>query len=156
MTKRESGKYQASDWLKKDAYTDDSALNTFLNGSYKNTLTEVRSQIDGKAETWRQESDPATAWTTTAEKAKHKGDLWNNTKTQKSYIYNGTGWEEMTSTPPEAVFDMIDGKAQIFVSTPVPPYAIGDLWFNNQTSDILTCIVNRNLASLQRPIGKKE
>ena len=143
MTKRESGKYQASDWLKKDAYTDDSALNTFLNGSYKNTLTEVRSQIDGKAETWRQESDPATAWTTTAEKAKHKGDLWNNTKTQKSYIYNGTGWEEMTSTPPEAVFDMIDGKAQIFVSTPVPPYAIGDLWFNNQTSDILTCIVNR-------------
>lgn len=143
MTKRESGKYQASDWLKKDAYTDDSALNTFLNGSYKNTLMEVRSQIDGKAETWRQESDPATAWTTTAEKAKHKGDLWNNTKTQKSYIYNGTGWEEMTSTPPEAVFDMIDGKAQIFVSTPVPPYAIGDLWFNNQTSDILTCIVNR-------------
>lgn len=143
MTKRESGKYQASDWLKKDAYTDDSALNTFLNGSYKNTLTEVRSQIDGKAETWRQESDPAAAWTTTAEKAKHKGDLWNNTKTQKSYIYNGTGWEEMTSTPPEAVFDMIDGKAQIFVSTPVPPYAIGDLWFNNQTSDILTCIVNR-------------
>ena len=142
MTKRESGKYQASDWLKKDAYTDDSALNTFLNGSYKNTLTEVRSQIDGKAETW-QESDPAAAWTTTAEKAKHKGDLWNNTKTQKSYIYNGTGWEEMTSTPPEAVFDMIDGKAQIFVSTPVPPYAIGDLWFNNQTSDILTCIVNR-------------
>ena len=143
MTKRESGKYQASDWLKKDAYTDDSALNTFLNGSYKNTLTEVRSQIDGKAETWRQESDPAAAWTTTAEKAKHKGDLWNNTKTQKSYIYNGTGWEEMTSTPPEAVFDMIDGRAQIFVSTPVPPYAIGDLWFNNQTSDILTCIVNR-------------
>lgn len=143
MTKRESGKYQASDWLKKDAYTDDSALNTFLSGSYKNTLTEVRSQIDGKAETWRQESDPAAAWTTTAEKAKHKGDLWNNTKTQKSYIYNGTGWEEMTSTPPEAVFDMIDGKAQIFVSTPVPPYAIGDLWFNNQTSDILTCIVNR-------------
>ena len=143
IQKRESGKYQASDWVKRDAYTDDSALNTFLNGSYKNTLTEVRTQIDGKAETWRQESDPATAWTTADEKTKHKGDLWNNTKTQKSYIYNGTGWEEMTSTPPEAVFNMIDGKAQIFVNTPVPPYAIGDLWFNNQTSDILTCIVTR-------------
>lgn len=58
--------------VEKDAYTDDSALNTFLNGSYKNTLTEVRSQIDGKAETWRQESDPATAWTTTAEKQSTK------------------------------------------------------------------------------------
>ena len=143
IAKRETGKYQKDDWEKKDSYTDDSALKNFMDGDYKKTLSDVKTQIDGKAETWRQESDPASNWLTEVEKAEHKGDLWNNTKTQKSYIYNGAGWEEMTSTPPQAVFDMIDGKAQIFVSTPTVPYAVGDLWFNDATADILTCIASR-------------
>lgn len=143
IAKRETGKYQKDDWEKKDSYTDDSALKNFMNGDYKKTLSDVKTQIDGKAETWRQESDPASNWLTEVEKAEHKGDLWNNTKTQKSYIYNGAGWEEMTSTPPQAVFDMIDGKAQIFVNTPTVPYAVGDLWFNDATADILTCIASR-------------
>ena len=143
IAKREAGKYQKDDWEKKDSYTDDSALKNFMDGDYKKTLSDVKTQIDGKAETWRQESDPASNWLTEVEKAEHKGDLWNNTKTQKSYIYNGAGWEEMTSTPPQAVFDMIDGKAQIFVSTPTVPYAVGDLWFNDATADILTCIASR-------------
>lgn len=143
IAKREAGKYQKDDWEKKDSYTDDSALKNFMDGDYKKTLSDVKTQIDGKAETWRQESDPASNWLTEVEKAEHKGDLWNNTKTQKSYIYNGAGWEEMTSTPPQAVFDMIDGKAQIFVNTPTVPYAVGDLWFNDATADILTCIASR-------------
>ena len=143
IAKREAGKYQKDDWEKKDSYTDDSALKNFMDGDYKKTLSDVKTQIDGKAETWRQESDPASNWLTEVEKAEHKGDLWNNTKTQKSYIYNGAGWEEMTSTPPQAVFDMIDGKAQIFVNTPTVPYAVGDLWCNDATADILTCIASR-------------
>ena len=143
IAKREAGKYQKDDWEKKDSYTDDSALKNFMDGDYKKTLSDVKTQIDGKAETWRQESDPASNWLTEVEKAEHKGDLWNNTKTQKSYIFNGAGWEEMTSTPPRAVFDMIDGKAQIFVNTPTVPYAVGDLWFNDATADILTCIASR-------------
>lgn len=143
IARREAGKYQKDDWEKKDSYTDDSALKNFMDGDYKKTLSDVKTQIDGKAETWRQESDPASNWLTEVEKAEHKGDLWNNTKTQKSYIYNGAGWEEMTSTPPQAVFDMIDGKAQIFVNTPTVPYAVGDLWFNDATADILTCIASR-------------
>lgn len=147
IAKREAGKYQKDDWEKKDSYTDDSALKNFMDGDYKKTLSDVKTQIDGKAETWRQESDPASNWLTEVEKAEHKGDLWNNTKTQKSYIYNGAGWEEMTSTPPQAVFDMIDGKAQIFVSTPTVPYAVGDLWFNDATADILTCIKDRDSGS---------
>lgn len=144
IAKREAGKYQKDDWVKKDYYTDDSALKNFMEGDYKKTLSDVKTQIDGKTETWRQESDPSSNWLTETEKAEHKGDLWNNTKTQKSYIYNGARWEEMTSTPPQAVFDMIDGKAQIFVNTPTPPYAVGDLWFNDATADILTCIASRD------------
>lgn len=147
VVKRTSGKYNASDWAKKDTYTDDTALENFLSGDYKETIADLSTQIDGKAETWRQSTDPAANWTTDELKAQHKGDLWNNTENQKTYIYNGSAWQEMTSTPPQAVFDAIDGKAKIFVSQPKPPYSIGDLWFDSTSADIMTCVTARESGS---------
>ncbi len=143
VVKRTSGKYNASDWAKKDTYTDDTALENFLSGDYKETIADLSTQIDGKAETWRQSTDPAANWTTDELKAQHKGDLWNNTENQKTYIYNGSAWQEMTSTPPQAVFDAIDGKAQIFVKQPTTPYDVGDLWFDSSSADIMTCTTAR-------------
>lgn len=147
VVKRTSGKYNASDWAKKDTYTDDTALENFLSGDYKETIADLSTQIDGKAETWRQSTDPAANWTTDELKAQHKGDLWNNTENQKTYIYNGSAWQEMTSTPPQAVFDAIDGKAKIFVKQPKPPYSIGDLWFDSTSADIMTCVTARESGS---------
>lgn len=147
VVKRTSGKYNASDWAKKDTYTDDTALENFLSGDYKETIANLSTQIDGKAETWRQSTDPAANWTTDKLKAQHKGDLWYNTTEQKSYIYNGSSWEQMKAEPPSGVYDAIDGKAQIFVSQPKPPYSVGDLWFSSATSDILTCVVARESGS---------
>lgn len=143
VVKRTSGKYNASDWAKKDTYTDDTALENFLSGDYKETIADLSTQIDCKAETWRQSTDPAANWTTDELKAQHKGDLWNNTENQKTYIYNGSAWQEMTSTPPQAVFDAIDGKAQIFVKQPTTPYDVGDLWFDSSSADIMTCTTAR-------------
>ena len=143
VVKRTSGKYNASDWVKKDTYTDDTALENFLSGDYKETIADLSTQIDGKAETWRQSTDPAANWTTDELKAQHKGDLWNNTENQKTYIYNGSAWQEMTSTPPQAVFDAIDGKAKIFVKQPTTPYDVGDLWFDSSSADIMTCTTAR-------------
>lgn len=138
---RDSGEFVASDWQKKNNYTDDSALNNFLTGDYSETIKEIKTQVDGKAETWRQNTDPATAWTTAELKAQHKGDLWYKTSEQKSYIYNGTGWTELKSNPPDEVFDAIDGKAQIFSTQPKPPYNVGDLYFTG--NDILVCLKDR-------------
>lgn len=147
VVKRTSGKYNASDWAKKDTYTDDTALENFLSGDYKETIADLSTQIDGKAETWRQSTDPAANWTTDELKAQHKGDLWNNTENQKTYIYNGSAWQEMTSTPPQAVFDAIDGKAKIFVKQPTTPYDVGDLWFDSTSADIMTCVTARESGS---------
>lgn len=147
VVKRTSGKYNASDWAKKDTYTDDTALENFLSGDYKETIANLSTQIDGKAETWRQSTDPAKSWTTDALKKQHKGDLWYNTTEQKSYIYSGTAWEQMKAEPPSGVYDAIDGKAQIFVSQPKPPYSIGDLWFDSSTADIMTCVTARESGS---------
>lgn len=137
---RQTGVCQSSDWRKLNAYTDDAALNAFISGDYKNAIAALKTQADKKAETWRQADDPAAGWTQ-AEKAEHKGDLWYKTTDQKAYIYTGTAWELMKTAPPDEVFDKIDGKAQIFVAQPAPPYAIGDLWANG--TDILTCTVDR-------------
>ena len=125
-------------------------LNTIidtLQKEFNNKLTDLEKQDDKKAETWYQESDPSTAWTTSEDKAKHKGDLWYDTSKQVTKIYNGKDWEVTKTTPPDEVFDKIDGKAQIFVSQPKPPYNKGDLWFNSETSDIMTCIKARTTGS---------
>ena len=145
-TRRDSGEFVAEDWSKQDNYTDDSALYEFMEGDYKQTIEELQTQADSKAETWYQPTDPSDLWSS-EEKLRHDGDIWYNTTSQKTYIYNGSSWEETKSTPPDEVFDSIDGKAQIFVSTPAPPYAIGDLWFNSATSDIMTCINGRESGS---------
>ena len=142
-TARESGNFNAADWEKRNKYTDDSSLNNWIKGEYANTLADVKNQIDGKAETWRQSTDPSKSWTTDALKKQHKGDLWYNTTEQKSYIYNGSAWEQMKAEPPSVVYDAIDGKAQIFVSQPTTPYAVGDLWFDSSTADIMTCVTAR-------------
>ena len=142
-TKREIGSFSESDWGKKDNYTDDSALYEFIEGDYSETVENLKNQADKKAETWYQSTDPSTGWTA-AEKQIHTGDLWYNTSDEKTYIYNGSAWELTKTTPPDEVFDAIDGKAQIFVSQPKPPYSVGDLWFNSATSDIMTCIKARS------------
>ena len=141
-TARESGEFNANDWTKRDNYTDDSALYEFIEGDYASTIDELQTQSDKKAETWYQANDPSTHWNAD-EKLKHDGDLWYNTSSQKTYIYNGSAWEETKSNPPDEVFDTIDGKAQIFVRQPVTPYAVGDLWFDSASSDIMTCIYSR-------------
>lgn len=145
QTSRQSGNYNAADWIKAVKYTDDSALNDFIENEFSETIDEISNQIDGKAETWYQSTDPSTAWTTTTLKNEHVGDIWYNTTSsvQKSYRWDGTSWQEMKTTPPDEVFDQIDGKAQIFISQPIPPYSVGDLWFNSTTSDIMTCVTSR-------------
>lgn len=116
--------WAANDWTKKDKYTDDTALTTFLDG-YSGTLSDIRTQIDKKAETWYQSSDPSTAWTDNDTKKEHVGDIWMDTSAnngKKTYIYrnNGSaaspnyGW--VAQDVPTEVFDKIDGKAAIYVT----------------------------------------
>lgn len=141
-TSKSSGSYSSGDWELASKYTDDAALNDFIKGDF-NTL---KTQTDKKAETWYQATDPSTSWASSAYKD-HTGDLWYNSSStvQKYYRWDGAKWQELTATPPTAVFNQINGKAQIFVGTtePKPPYYKGDLWFKSESSDILTCTTAR-------------
>lgn len=179
VNSRESGEYVSSDWTRATKYTDDSAVNNFIQKTYAADLEFIKNQIDQKIETWFQATDPALEWTGTeeqnlcdsngeeildaagnpiiitveTEKIQHEGDLWKDSKTSEEYIYRNGNWELMPV--PDSVFDAIDGKAQIFSVTPTTPYNEGDLYFTG--TDILVCKNSREAGSyVASDWGKKD
>lgn len=129
---------------------------------YANTVTKdmenLKAQVDGQVEDWyfdyepSMQNKPASEWTTADERKKHIGDrfFWKS----KGYAYrfmenNGVwGWTLLQDTDitkamqaAQDAKDVADGKRRTFVTTPKPPYDIGDLWTNG--ADILTCTVAR-------------
>ena len=159
-TARESGAFTSSDWEKASKYTDDSALKNFINGDFANAIDTMTEQIDGKIETWFQTSDPASNWTTNAEKAKHVGDMWYNsgTKLLKCYrktfrFVNGSVsivyvWHTIEDKKAIDAYDAAskaqdtaDGKRRVFVAQPYPPYDVGDLWVDGK--ELRRCITAR-------------
>ena len=144
------------------------AVKNFVDNVYTKDINNLKDQVTNKIETWYQPTDPAVDWGGITEipwcdvdgnaildtdgnemylyleetKASHIGDLWKNTTTNEEYRYSESGeWVKMPV--PDAVFDEIDGKAQIFINTPSTPYSAGDLWFDSSTSDIMTCVKSR-------------
>lgn len=159
-TARESSAFTSSDWEKASKYTDDSALKNFINGDFANAIDTMTEQIDGKIETWFQTSDPASNWTTDAEKAKHVGDMWYNSSTKSLSCYrktlrlvNGTAtviyvWRTIEDKKAIDAYDAAskaqdtaDGKRRVFVAQPYPPYDVGDLWVDGK--ELRRCITAR-------------
>lgn len=117
-------------------------------------LAEMQSQIDGNITTWYYNyvptvsNVPASDWTTETEKQKHAGDLFFNNTTQKCYRWtkdNGvwkwiliedTDIAQALAAAADA-YDLADHKRRVFITTPTPPYDVGDLWTNG--SDIYYC-----------------
>lgn len=150
---RASGNYSSSDWQKASKYTDNTALNNFINGTYSDDIADLTSQIDGKIETWFQTTDPAASWTTTAIKKKHVGDMWYNSSAHKLRRYSSSySWVNIDDQKALDAYslasqakDTADGKRRVFVSTPYPPYDVGDLWVNG--TDLKRCAVKRTSGS---------
>ena len=126
--------FNISHWTLASKYTDDSALNTFIS-EYEGTIDVIKTQVDGKAETWHQSTDPSVYWNTAALKNLHVGDLWycttdianTNFKEGTTWYWNGTAWQKQDI--PQSVFDTIDGKANVYVAKPSSGYHRNDLWF---------------------------
>ena len=93
------------------------------------------SELDDRIQTFSQNTDPSSDWTTNEEKEKHISDIWFNTNNSKTYIYTKSGntysWVE---TNDSTLMSLATGKSTIFVSKPNTPdvtgyyYHAGDLW----------------------------
>lgn len=167
---RASGSYSEDDWEKASKYTDDSTFNTFLDGVFKDTISDLKTQIDGKIETWYQPNDPSIKWKKTeeypwcdidgnkildesgneivlvweSEKVEHEGDLWHNTTDNTQWIYKSGIWQPQSI--PNELLDKIDGKSSVYMIQPTPPYYEGDLWVTTNSegkASLKTSFVNR-------------
>lgn len=146
-------------------------LKDYINNTLPGVLGEHQAQLDGKIESWFQTTDPATAWTTTAEKLKHVGDYWYNTSTKELKYYRRIAVSTSTSLGTVYVYswakiedqkaidayeaaskaqDTADRKRQVFVAQPYGPYDVGDLWLRSWTDstgvarkDLYRCVTAR-------------
>lgn len=155
--KAEGANYDADDWVRASKYTDDSAITKFIKGVFADTIESLQEQLDGKIQTWSQDTDPALEWTETEEipwtdvdgnsildvdgneilivwekgKYIHKGDLWQNTSGGNTrWRWDGSEWVEQKA--PDYLFDKIDGKAAVYFEQPKPPYNMGDFWVTSK------------------------
>lgn len=157
--KAEGASYDADDWVRASKYTDDSAITKFIKGVFADTIESLQEQLDGKIQTWSQDTDPALEWTETEEipwtdvdgnsildvggneilliwekgKYIHKGDLWQNTSGGNTrWRWDGSEWVEQKA--PDYLFDKIDGKAAVYFEQPKPPYNMGDFWVTSKAN----------------------
>lgn len=126
-------------------------VDDFVTNIYKTDMDEIKNSVRNKIETWYQDSDPSVNW---KDKTEHEGDLWKDLSTNDEYIYRGGQWMKMQV--PDEVFDEIDEKAQIFINTPVPPYRVGDLWFDADSQELLTCVESRDKGSCVKSDWQKK
>ena len=163
---RSTGECNIDDWVKKDGYTDDSKVIDFIQNTYIPKIKEMQEQIDGKVESFFKdyeptlENYPANTWTTEEERLKHNADTFYWRPKKATYIFckiDGV-WQWLEDKDPDiqkameaaaAAQDTADGKRRTFVTTPVPPYDIGDLWIQGDDGDLMCCVVAKESGNYQ-------
>ena len=122
-------------------------------------IADLQSQIDGNVTSWFFDYDPtlsnypASEWIAEGTESVHLGDTFYNTDNGYAYRWMSDGatpptysWQRISDTDvtqalamAAAAQDTADSKRRVFVTTPTPPYDVGDLWFAGNSGDILTC-----------------
>lgn len=122
------------------------------------TVQDLQGQIDGNITSWfypytpTTENKPASDWTTETEREAHAGDLFYNTDPASGKAYrwakdgNAWAWALLQDADISAALaaakqakDTADGKRRTFISTPVPPYDVGDIWTQGDAGELLVC-----------------
>ena len=112
--KTETWVYNGTAWVK----SNDKTLADFKD-AINEELTGIKGQLDGKAETWYQNTNPRNEktgkWESGGTDKSHEGDIWYDTTDGTTKYWTGSSWEKMDI--PKDVFDTIDGKSSIFVDS---------------------------------------
>lgn len=142
-------------------YTDNKLSNYVSSAVYGQDIEVLKAQIDKSTTSWFYDYNPAPTtipesdWTTDELKKEHLGDLFYNIESGCSYryvLYNGAySWNIITDTnitkalsDASKALDTADSKRRVFVSTPVTPYDVGDLWAQGLDGDLMKCIISRS------------
>lgn len=121
-------------------------------------IENLQDQLDGNITSWfydynpTLENEPAVNWTTDAMKDEHLGDLFYNNDEGTAFRFivdNGVyKWNQLTDDAAAQALaianvakDTADSKRRVFVAQPIPPYDVGDIWWNND--ELYRCILGR-------------
>lgn len=109
---------------------DTSVYDTFKSTEYNPLVVKV----DGKIESYYQNTDPSVNWITGLEKNSHVGDIWYDTTTQKTFVY----YKDTSTSPvsyhwqwqnvPFELIDSVNGKATMYSGVVPTNYKAGDYW----------------------------
>ena len=118
----------------------------------------IMKQLDGKIDSYFYDYEPTTSnypaseWKTDEEKESHNGDLffWKQKEGGLCYRYVQTNgewtWYNVKDPSVQKALedaskaqDTADGKRRNFITTPVPPYDVGDLWTQGNNGDLMRC-----------------
>lgn len=131
------------------------------------SLDGLQAQIDGQIQTWFDreiptlDNAPANQWQSQEDKVNHLGDLYyvveNEDVGGQAYrwalvdgVYKWVLIEDVEVAKALAdaarAQDTADGKRRVFVTQPVPPYDVGDLWAQGDSGDLMRC-------NTARPMG---
>lgn len=154
-TKAAQTAQSTADAAKKAAESNASDLANAVS-KFDGDITNLKDQIDGAIQTWFYDgipnalTEPEVNWTTDKDRQTHLGDLYYDNKTGFCYRYmnqNGVySWGRIQDTEvTKALADAANAqttanaKKRIFITTPKPPYDIGDLWVQGSNGDIMRC-----------------
>lgn len=154
-TKAAQTAQSTADAAKKAAESNASDLANAVS-KFDGDISGLKDQIDGAIQTWFYDgipnalTEPEVNWTTEKDRQSHLGDLYYDNKTGFCYRYmnqNGVySWARIQDTEvTKALADAANAqttanaKKRIFITTPKPPYDIGDLWVQGSNGDIMRC-----------------
>lgn len=142
-----------------DSYVDGrtaDSIDEFIEKTYDPKIAELQKQLDGQIESYYYDheptldNEPAIQWTTDEERKKHEGDLFYYKTKSRGYRFfkDGSTWTWQMIQDTDIVLalqkaadaqDTADNKRRNFVTTPTPPYDVGDTWTQGSGGDILRC-----------------
>ena len=145
--------------IKENANNTNNLLNNFIEATLSD-LQNLQDQVDGNIATWffsgipTLQNSPTIDWTTDEDKNNHLGDLYYDKDTGYAYRFtleNTTySWIKLSDSDiaealaiANAAQDTADSKRRVFVTTPSPPYDVGDIWIKEDT-DLYRCAVSRS------------
>lgn len=137
--------------------TQNTETQNFITATYPADKALIQAQIDGSITSWFYNYDPtlvnlpSSDWNTDILKNTHLGDLFYNTTTGYAYRFALVStvyqWIKITDTDVTTALanaskaqDTADSKRRVFVTTPIPPYDIGDLWSGGTAGDLKKCV----------------
>ena len=138
--------------------TSDNVEYIYKSGNWVRVMlpNDIMEQLDGKIDSYFKDYEPelnnypANEWTTDDKRASHNGDLfyWKSTGMCYRFVQIDGVWQwynvkdkdiEKALENASKAQDTADGKRRNFITTPVPPYDIGDLWTQGNTGDLMRC-----------------